>query len=301
MVRDRSFRVGFIGAGRAARALAVGLHGKGYQVSAVASRTPASAEALASHIRGCTPLKRPQDVAHSCDLVFITTPDDTIPSVAREVPWRKGMSVVHCSGAESLGVLEAAREQGASVGSFHPMQTFSGVPGEEASLSGVAFAVEGDSPLVDTLKEMANALGGWPVEIDPRDRPLYHLSGFLACGAVVTLLARSSELWEVMGYSREQGLDVLIPLLQSTVDSIKARGAAGALTGPISRGDIGTVRKHLDSLERQAPTVLPLYCQVALSTAALAREKGGIDDNRERELLDLLEERLARASRQFVS
>ena len=301
MTDDKSLRVGFIGAGRAARALAIGLHGKGYQVSAIASRSLASAEALASHIRGCAPLKGPQDVADGCDLVFITTPDDSIASVAREVSWRRGMGVVHCSGAESASILEAAREQGASVGSFHPMQTFSGAPGEEASLSGIAFAVEGDPPLIDDLKQMANALEGWPVEIDPSDRPLYHLSGFFACGAVVTLLAKASELWEVMGYSKEHGLDVLLPLLQSTVDSIKTRGTLGALTGPISRGDIGTVRKHLDSLETQAPTALTLYCQIAMSTVNISTERGGIDDNRNRELLDLLEDRLARAGGQFVS
>ncbi|MBF8267104.1 MAG: hypothetical protein HW388_612 [Dehalococcoidia bacterium] len=297
---SKSLRVGFMGAGRAGTALALALHHKGYAVSAVASRTPASALALAERIDGCVPHAKAQQVADDCDLVFITTPDDAIETVAKELRWRRGTWVVHCSGAKSAAVLEGAREQGAMVGSFHPMQTFPGAGGAGVELSGVAFAVEGPPPLLETLKEMAHALGGWPVEIRPQDRALYHLSGFLACGAVITLLAEAAGLWKVMGYSREQGLEVLLPLLQTTVNNLGEQGILASLTGPISRGDVGTVQRHLDALESQAPSVLPLYCQVALGTVALAREKGGIDKAKERELVGLLEERLARARGLFV-
>ncbi|MBI4282330.1 MAG: DUF2520 domain-containing protein [Chloroflexi bacterium] len=292
---SRSLRVGFIGAGRAATGLALALHQRGYRVTAVASRTLASAEVLAGRIQGCTSLKTPQEVADGCDLVFITTSDDAIATVARSVQWHRDMGVVHCSGAESAAILDAARKQGARVGSFHPMQTFPAISYGGANLAGVAFAVEGPPPLIDTLKEMAHALGGWPVEIAPEHRALYHLSGFLACGAVVTLVGQAAEVWKVMGYTREEGLKVLFPLLRSTVDSLEAQGIPTALTGPISRGDVGTVRKHLDALECQAPSVLPLYCQVALGAVALSREKGGIDQVKEREITALLEERLARA------
>ena len=186
---SKSLRVGFIGAGRAANTLALGLHHKGYRVTSVASRTQASAEALARRIEGCIPHATPQEVADGCDLVFITTPDDAIESIAKDVSWHSEMGIAHCSGAESASILEAAQEQGARIGSFHPMQTFPMSNQGAASLSGVAFAVEGPSPLIDTLREMAHALGGWPVEIGPQHRALYHLSGFLACGAVVMVEA----------------------------------------------------------------------------------------------------------------
>jgi predicted short-subunit dehydrogenase-like oxidoreductase (DUF2520 family) len=182
------------------------------------------------------------------------------------------MGVAHCSGAESASILEAAREQGARIGSFHPMQTFPMTNQGEASLSGVAFAVEGPAPLIDTLEDMAHALGGWPVKIGPQHRALYHLSGFLACGAVITLMSQAAELWRAMGYTKEQGLEVLLPILRSTVDSLEAQGIPAALTGPISRGDVGTVRKHLDALESQAPSVLTLYCKIALGTVAVSRD-----------------------------
>jgi predicted short-subunit dehydrogenase-like oxidoreductase (DUF2520 family) len=210
------------------------------------------------------------------------------------------MSLAHCSGAESASLLESAQEQGARIGSFHPMQTFPMTTHGAASLSGVAFAVEGPSPLIDTLRDMARALGGWPVEIAPQHRALYHLTGFLACGAVITLMNQAAELWRVMGYTREQGLEVLLPILRSTVDSLEAQGAPAGLTGPISRGDVGTVEKHLDALESRAPSMMPLYCEISLGAAALSRNKGGIDQVKEQEITTLLEERLARARTLFV-
>ena len=297
---SKSLRVGFIGAGRAANTLALGLHDKGYRVTSVTSRTLASAEALAGRIEGCIPHATTQDVADGCDLVFITTPDDAIEAIARDVRWHSQMGVAHCSGAESASILEAAQEHGAMIGSFHPMQTFPANNQGAASLSGVAFAVEGPSPLIDTLREMAHALGGWPVEIEPQHRALYHLTGFLACGAVITLMSQAAELWRAMGYTKEQGLDVLLPILRSTVDSLEAQGIPAALTGPISRGDVGTVQKHLDALEGQAPSMMPLYCQIALGAVALSKDKGGIDHIKEQEITTLLEDRLSRARTLFV-
>ena len=295
-------KLGFIGAGRAATALALGLQEQRYSIAAVSSRTPSSAEALAGRLDGCACYADPQSVADTCDLVFITTPDSAIEAMSKALRWRAGTWAVHCSGAETTDILEAAREQGALVGSFHPMQTFPGTENADASsLSGIAYAVEGPPPLADALKEMARSLGGWPVEIDPQDRALYHISGFLACGAVVALMAQASELWRVMGYSREEGQEVLLPILRSTVDSLETRGIPAALTGPISRGDISTVIKHLDALESRAPSVLPIYCRTALGAVSLSREKGGIDGRIERELIHLLEKRLAGASGLFVS
>ena len=297
-----NLKLGFIGAGRAATTLALGLQSCGHTVAAVASRTPSSADRLAGRIDGCRSYEDPQPVADTCDLVFITTPDAAIGPVAGQLRWRAGSWAVHCSGAETTDILGAARDQGALVGSFHPMQTFASTENVDSSvLSGIAYAVEGQPPLSEALKEMARALGGWPVVVDPQDRALYHLSGFLACGAVVALMAQASEVWKVMGYTREEGQEVLLPILRSTVDSIEARGIPSALTGPISRGDIGTVIKHLDALESRAPSVVPIYCQTALEAVTLSREKGGIDGRIEQELTQLLEKRLAGASGLFVS
>lgn len=294
---DSQRRLGFIGAGRAAGVLATGLLQAGHTVSAVASRSQASADALAKRLPGCVPYRDAQMVADACDLVFITTPDDAIETVARAVRWRAGTAVVHCSGAMSTDVLSAAKECGAAIGSLHPMQTFPAASTSAACLVGVAFAVEAEPPLREELKAMARSLGGWPVEIDPQDRALYHLSGFLACGAIVTLLGQASELWESMGHSRKLGLEVLLPILKSTVESLESQGIPGALTGPISRGDVGTVRKHLDALERGASTVLPTYCELALGAIQISRGKGSLDAATELELTTLVRERLNNVGR----
>lgn len=284
-------RVGFIGAGRAAGALAAGLSARGYRVAAIASRTHASAAALAERIEGCTAVPSAQAVAEACDIVFITTPDGAIEAVARDVDWPAGVGVAHCCGAESASILDAARERGAVTGSFHPMQTFTQATLGFEVFAGVAFAVEGDPPLLDALREMARALGGRPVDVRPEHRALYHLSGFLVCGLMSGQVGRAADLWRVMGYTREQGLESLVPILRGTVDSLDLQGLPGALTGPISRGDLGTVRKHLEAIESYAPSLLPLYCESALGAITLAVEKGGIDVAREAELRSLLEER----------
>ena len=297
MNSSEQLRVGFIGAGRAAGALAAGLHDRGYRVTAVASRTHASAAALAERIEGCAAVSTAQRVAEACDLVFITTPDDAIAAVAREVDWPLDVGVAHCSGAESAAVLDAAREQGAATGSFHPMQTFTQATLGTDVFAGVTFAVEGDPPLLDVLIEMAHALGGRPVEVAPEHKALYHLSGFLTCGLMTGQIGVAADLWRVMGFTREQGLEALVPILRGTIDSLDAQGLPGALTGPISRGDLGTVRKHLQAIESYAPSLLPLYCESALGAVKLAVEKGGIDEAKELELCALLEEWRAASQR----
>jgi predicted short-subunit dehydrogenase-like oxidoreductase (DUF2520 family) len=113
-------------------------------------------------------------------------------------------------------------------------------------------------------------------------------------------MSQAAELWKTMGYTKEQGLEVLLPILRSTVDSLEAQGTPAALTGPISRGDVGTVRKHLDALEEQAPSMMTIYCEIALGTVALSRDKGGIYQIKEQEITALLEDRLARARTLFV-
>ena len=170
------------------------------------------------------------------------------------------------------------------------MQTFTQATQGPEVFAGVAFAIDGSPPMLDVLADMARALGGRPVEVKPEHRALYHLSGFLACGLMTAQFGRAAELWQEMGFTREDGLDALVPILRGTVDSLEAQRLPGALTGPISRGDMGTVRKHLEAMQSYAPSLLPLYCESALGAVQLAVEKGGIDGATESELYALLEE-----------
>lgn len=269
--------VGFIGAGTLARALAPALAIAGVPVIAVASRTSAHADELADCLSDAIAYRHPQQVADHAKLVFLTVPDDAIERVCASITWTPETAVVHCSGAQSLAPLASARTAGADVGAFHPLQTLAHAA-RPHPFRGVAFAVEASSSdLTARLVRLAEHLGGTAGTIDSSDKPLYHASAVLASNYLVTLLATAAELWRGLGATRERGLQALLPLVRGTVDNLEAVGFPDALTGPIARGDVDTVRLHLDALRASQPQLVPLYCTIGHKTVALAVEKGGID------------------------
>jgi len=263
-------RLGFIGAGVTGSAFARCLAGAGYPVVAVASRTAASAERLAERLKGCRAVADPQAVADVADLVFITTPDDAIVEVAAQARWRPGVWVVHVSGAKSLDVLEPARRAGAAVGSIHPLQTFADAEHAVASMPGSTFALEGEGPLLACLRAMALALGGRAIELRPQDKALYHVAAVLVSNYVVTLVDMATKLWQQFGVEQDSARESLLPLLQGTVNNLRRLGLPDALTGPIARGDLGTVRRHLEALEASAPDLLLAYRELGLRTIPVA-------------------------------
>ena len=279
--------VGFIGAGAMASTLAIALHRRGYAVRAVASRTAASAERLAAGIPGCDALP-PQELADRCDTVFLTVPDDAIAEVSASLRWRDGQAVVHCSGALGLDALSPAAESGAVVGAMHPLQTFTAGADPEASLRGIAYAVEALSPLRESLEALATALGGWLLPIAAADRAIYHAGAIAACGLVATLLKQAADLWRGVPGLDGQGMRALLPLTRSTLDNIERQGLPDALTGPAARGDVGVVRMHLDALGERAPGFLPLYAALSLALLSIARDKGTLAGPQEAQLRELL-------------
>lgn len=282
--------IGFIGAGTVGTALAVRLSGKGYPVIAVASRTKASAQRLVDAVPGCRVCDSAQEVADNAQFVFITTSDDAIAQVAAELQWHPGQSAVHCSGADSTDILESARECGAHVGGFHPLQTFASVAHAIENIPGSTFAIEAEEPLLSTLEEMASALEGSWVRLGAGDKVLYHAAAVIACNYFVTLVKLATDLWQTFGVSSEKATKALLPLLRGTLNNIDNVGLPNCLTGPIARGDIGTIMKHLDALERAAPDVLSTYRELGLQTIPVALAKGKIDEGRAAELRTLLKE-----------
>ena len=281
-------KIGFIGAGVVGTALATGLSRKGCEVVAVYSRSLSSAEKLAKSLPHCKVCRSAQEAADAAELTFITTPDDVIATVAAEVRWRPGKSVVHCSGAHSLDILAPAEEDGASVGSFHPLQTFASVAQAIKNLPGSTFALEAGEPLRSTLKELASLLQGDWVELQPGDKVLYHTAAVFACNYMVTLVKLATDLWQNLGIPREQAVKALLPLLHGTINNIGNVGLPGCLTGPISRGDSGTISKHLAALESRNPELLAVYKELGLNTIPIALDKGRIDEPKAEELRKLL-------------
>jgi predicted short-subunit dehydrogenase-like oxidoreductase (DUF2520 family) len=276
-------KIGFIGAGKVGTALAVLLGRQGYPIVAVASRTRLSAEKLAGTVPGCRALTA-QAVADAADLVFITTPDDIIPFVVSQVKWQASRSVIHCSGADSIDILEPARNSGALVGGFHPLQTFAGVKQAIENLPGSTFALEAEEPLLTILKDMAVALKGRWIRLQATDKVAYHAAAVFASNYLITLVKMSTDLWKTFAVPADQATQALLPLIRGTLNNIEKIGIPQCLTGPIARGDTGTVKKHLKTLREKAPALLFPYKELGLQTIPIALSKGRIDDKQAMEM-----------------
>ena len=282
-------RIGFVGAGTVGKTLAVALHQRGYPVVATASRTFSSAQDLAGLVPRCVAYSSPTEAAQDSDVVFITTSDDAIAPVASGIVWRRGQGAVHCSGAASLDALQGAVDDGAAAGAFHPLQAFSSVENGVASVPGTTFGIEGNDEMRGYLAEMAKAIGGHPIFLRPEDKPLYHLSGVMMGGMLTALAAVTAQLWEQIGMTRAQGVKALAPMMRQVSVNLESSGLPSALAGPYVRGDLGTVRKHLESLQSRAPEVLPVYCEIALAGLPFALERGRLNKERADEIRELLE------------
>jgi len=281
-------KIGFIGAGTTGTALAVRLSQKEWPVVAVSSRTLSSAQKLAKLVPDCRVCHTAQELSDAAELVFVTTPDDVIAKVCGEVQWHKGQSVVHCSGAHSVDILEPAKRLGAAVGSFHPLQTFAGVNQAIENIPGSTFALEAEQPLLSTLKELTTLLNGNWVELKPGDKVLYHAAAVFACNYLVTLVKLALDLWQDFEISPMKATKALLPLLKGTINNVDNIGLPNCLTGPIARGDLGTIERHLNALEARSPSLLTTYKELGLQTIPIALAKGRVNEQKADEMKVLL-------------
>ena len=276
-MNEEELNIGFIGVGVLGKGLALSLAARNYRVIAAHSRSLSSAQWLADRITGCGAYPTSQELVDICDLVFITTPDSAIGEVVASVNWRAGQGVVHCSGTASTDILKAAADQGALTAAFHPFQTFAGLtdPADAPRrLTNVTFAVAGAGWLLQFLTKLAQELGGIAVSINDCDRPLYHASAILSCGYLLALLNVSVGLWRQMGFTEQESIGAVYPLARATLENVSQLGLAGSVTGPIVRGDVGTVRSHLEALSLRSPDAAPVYAALTEASLPLAGQRG---------------------------
>ena len=290
MTFTKSTTIGFIGAGAVGGSLALALHGAGYPVVAVASRSRASAETFAARIPGCVPYRSIQKLVDSVGFVFITTPDDAIVPVCESLRFREGQGVAHCSGAASLEPLDAAAAQGAGVGAFHPLQAFSSVAEGAQNIPGTTFGIEAGDDLRDYFQRMAADIGGNPIFLRPEDKVLYHLSGVLMGNLLAVLASVAASVWPKFDHSRDEGIRALTPMMGAVARNLDANGVPQGVAGPYPRGDVGTIRKHLAALQSAAPEYLPLYCELALAGLPFAVEKGALAPELAEEIAGIIQE-----------
>ena len=241
----------FIGAGRIATALAVRLHESGYHITGIFSRTFAHAQALAA----LTESSAVEDAFPDADILFLTVPDDailiTVAAVAKqETPLLTG-AVVHTSGVHSLDTLSMFPDS-RSKGSFHPLYPFrkgSRLHGNEGMLVGI----EATQPNLEIwLTQIAHAIGGNPAVLKPGSKAHYHAAAVIASNYLITLFDVSLNLMQDAGVSEASAKIALLSLMQGNLDNLQTLSPAQALTGPIARGDVATIARHLSALENTA-------------------------------------------------
>jgi predicted short-subunit dehydrogenase-like oxidoreductase (DUF2520 family) len=243
--------VSIAGAGRVGRALARRLRELGWTVGAVVTRSASTARAAVRAIGGGVPGAGMTRQLLAADVVLVTTPDDSLRSVAALLArmggreWR-GKVVLHTSGALDCSVLAPLARLGAATGSLHPMQVFSGrgVP----RLEGIVFGIEGDPQARKMARAIVRTVGGVPVVIEARGKPAYHAAGALVAGLGLAVTEAATRILMEFGFTRRSATRALLPLVREMLDNFESIGPRASWTGPLSRGDFATVAIHRKAL-----------------------------------------------------
>jgi predicted short-subunit dehydrogenase-like oxidoreductase (DUF2520 family) len=286
---ERRFRIGVVGAGRVGAVLAAALRAAGHEVVAAAGESDASRGRIADLLPGVA-TDKPSAVARSCDLLLLTVPDDMLGNVVSVLAdagaLREGQYVVHTSGRHGLAVLAPAIAAGARAIALHPAMTFTGTAVDLERLSGCVFGLTAEPEERETAAGLVADLGGRTMWVPESRRALYHAG--LAHGAnhLVTLVTEAMELLAASG--ADDPAATLRPLLTAALDNALEHGDA-ALTGPIVRGDVNTVRAHLDGILAEAPTTLPSYLALARATLSRAVTDGRLTPMRALKMVEVLD------------
>jgi predicted short-subunit dehydrogenase-like oxidoreductase (DUF2520 family) len=236
-----------VGAGRVGRGLGRRLREAGWKIGSVVTRSESTARKAVRFIGAGRPVaKITADVASS-QVILVTTPDDELAGASEMLAKvcgkaLRGRIVLHTSGANSSDVLRHAKKRGASVGSMHPMQSFSGVNGP--SLKGVHFAIEGDTAAVSVATKTVKLLGGIPLRVDREKKTLYHAAGVMAAGHALALMEAATRMLMASGLKRRDAVRALLPLTREVLNNFEKLGASAAWTGPLAREDYEVIRAH---------------------------------------------------------
>lgn len=271
--------VAVVGAGRVGTAVAVRLRSSGHTIVAVGGRE-ATADRAGTFLPGVR-VTTPDEAAAAAEVVFVTVPDDAVASVVSAFAHacRPGTWVVHCSGALALDVLDPAADAGCRRLAIHPLQTFPDVRRAIDDLPGSTAAVTADDDEGFALgQRLAEDLGARPFRLTEGARPLYHAAAVLASNDLVALSSLAARAFELAGVP--DPVDAMQPLQRATVDNVGRLGPVDALTGPVVRGDAGTLARNLEALAARLPDAVPVYVVLARAAMELAVRGGRLTPER---------------------
>jgi predicted short-subunit dehydrogenase-like oxidoreductase (DUF2520 family) len=288
--RPARLTVGVVGVGRVGSVLAAALRQAGHRIVAASAVSDVSRGRVEALIGG-TPVLDPPSVVAAGELVLLTVPDAALPGLVEGLVGagaiQSGQLLVHTSGRFGVDVLASATRAGALPLALHPVMTFTGRPEDLARLDGCSFGVTSPEALRPIAEALVVEMGGEPEFVEEAMRPLYHAA--LAGGAnhLTTLVNESASLLARCGV--EHPARMLGPLLGAALDNA-LRAGDQALTGPVARGDAGTVAAHLRELRKVSPEVLAAYIAMARLTADRALAAGLLKPEAAEALLEVLAE-----------
>jgi predicted short-subunit dehydrogenase-like oxidoreductase (DUF2520 family) len=282
--------ISIVGAGRLGTALALALAANGYRVGALVSSRAGGARKAGALVNGqfarsnmgptLTLSSKQLGKLPPTDVVIIATPDDQIENVAGnlaqiEQPEGKTRTVLHTSGALSSTILAPLAEKGWRIGSIHPLVSVSDPVSGAKALRRAFWCIEGHKDAIRLARTMVDDLEGQSFSIRAKQKPLYHAAAVMASGNLVALFDVALEMLGHCGLTAKEAQRVLIPLVESTVRNLSTREPAEALTGTFARGDLATVRRHLEALSTKAlAEPLGLYRLLGHRALTLARKNG---------------------------
>lgn len=269
-----NLRFGVVGAGRAGSVIGAALRAAGHEIVATSAVSEASRQRAEELLPG-VPVKPVQEVVSDADVVILGVPDDAIEPLANglaaENLWAPGKLVIHLSGFHGVDALAAVTVVGGDAIALHPVMTFTGTASDLDRIPGTPFAITASAGVGVVAEALVLDLGGVPVAIAEGDRAAYHAALAHAANHLVTVIAQSEQVLREIGV--EDPGRFIAPLVEAATANALERGDR-ALTGPVSRGDVGTVRAHLDALAQHSPDIEPAYRALAAATlerAALRR------------------------------
>jgi predicted short-subunit dehydrogenase-like oxidoreductase (DUF2520 family) len=273
--------VAIIGAGRVGGAIAFLLNRAGYTISSLATRSATSAAKAAAFVGAGEPTTDIVRAASQSGIILITTPDAAIRDISCLIApaIAAGTLVIHTSGAHTLDLLDAVKDQGAMRAVLHPLQSLPTMEQGVAVLPGSYFRIEADPEALPLARGLVKDLGGIELLMpkwssDAESAALYHAGAVAVSNYFVALVAYGLKFYEALGADRKETLQAVLPLIKGTLSNIERVGIPEALTGPIVRGDVETIKGHLDAMKKRKPELAGMYAGLAAETIELARERG---------------------------
>ena len=279
-----------IGAGMVGTAIGHLLKKADCEIVAISDKSTAALRRAQSYTGGKS-YRKPQEALTDADCILITTPDDLILSVCKVIarsPSIKGKYIFHMSGAGGLDLLEPAKKAGAAVGGIHPLQSFSSIDNAIQNIPSSYFGITADAKAVKQAEAIVLALGGKPIHISAKQKPLYHAAACVASNYLVSLLNVVESIYQSIGISEKDAKKAYLPLIYGSLKNIELSGSVQALTGPIARGDSGTIQKHVSALNANLPQYASLYSSLGLVTVDLARRKGTLNSRQAKKISNIL-------------